>query len=281
MKRRLRSAFIICIVLMISLMCGCDYQKREKITLDKSELTVEYGETFFLVANIPSGYKASQCQWSFTNGNVEFDSFEELSEKELKVGFVSNNVGWERITATLYGVTVCCDITILPNDKYKEKYEAERIEAEKEAAKQRAEMEKKAEETRKKQEEEAKKAAKIILHGDVEITLSNDIPETFSTYSLGEIEQTYKITSVSAEKDAYGRVWFYVSGIKTFDIDGKNHSSRCRLGWKLYDDFDKSVIDSGTVFSPGLAMEEKFNKADGFIGKLESGNYTLTLLSSE
>lgn len=281
MKKRLRSAFITCIVLMISLMCGCDYWRPEKITLDKSELTVEYGETFFLVANIPSGYDASGCRWQIANGSVDETGFEELSGNALKKGFVSKNVGWERITVTFNDVTVCCDITILSNDKYEEKYEAERIEAEKEAAKQRAEMEKKAEETRKKQEEEAKKAAKIILHGDVKITLSNDIPETFSTYSLGEIEQTYKITSVSAEKDAYERVWFYVSGIKTFDIDGKNHSSRCRLGWKLYDDFDKSVIDSGTVFSPGLAMEEKFNKADGFIGKLESGNYTLTLLSSE
>lgn len=85
----------------------------------------------------------------------------------------------------------------------------------------RADAEKKA-----KEETERKLAAKRILNGGtggVNITLSNDLPETFATLNYRDVvEQKYEITNVSAEKDDYGRIYIYVDGTKTFDIDGDN-----------------------------------------------------------
>ena len=68
----------------------------------------------------------------------------------------------------------------------------------------------------------------------------------------------------------------YIDGEKTYDKDGAI-SSECCIGYKLYK--NGSVIESGTIYSPAVSINESFinAEAEGFLSS--AGNYTLELLS--
>ena len=53
----------------------------------------------------------------------------------------------------------------------------------------------------------------------------------------------------------------YFSGEKTYDYRGAGQSDSCLIGWKLYAP-NGSVIRSGTVYSPNIAMGESFSNKE-------------------
>ena len=81
-------------------------------------------------------------------------------------------------------------------------------------------------------------------------------------YSSGNIRTSLEITSFEFEKitkwngevDAFVFNW---SAKKTYDIMGPNHSSKCYLGWKLYDS-EGCVVGTGSHSTVSLQQGEKF-----------------------
>ncbi len=75
------------------------------------------------------------------------------------------------------------------------------------------------------------------------------------TYS-GKVDQQVRITNIRYEiRDE--DVYFYFTGEKLYDDEGQKHSETCEIGWKLYDS-EGYVVASGTAYTVGLAMGEKF-----------------------
>ena len=72
-----------------------------------------------------------------------------------------------------------------------------------------------------------------------------------------------------------------ISGTKTYDYQGSNQSSACKIGWKLYDQ-DGNVFRSDTFYSSNIAVGESFaNKEEDLIFNFddaEPGAYKLVLL---
>ena len=119
----------------------------------------------------------------------------------------------------------------------------------------------------------------------LQITLPSVPYEGADHYSTGKIYKKYTITNVRYEKDYYSSdnefsVKLFVSGKKTYDANGSNYSSSVPVGWKLYDS-NGSVVETGTVYSPDIAVGESFTDAYGYIGTdLKPGCYNLVFIDT-
>lgn len=94
---------------------------------------------------------------------------------------------------------------------------------------------------------------------------------------------TYKVTEIRYEMYSVGSegvsIRIYWSGQKTNDTDGKNYSSSCCLGYKVYDS-EGYIIESGTDYSVDVKVGEKFRDAYFSIYNLDpNGTYTIEILS--
>lgn len=101
------------------------------------------------------------------------------------------------------------------------------------------------------------------------IKISNDLPlldsfvempifpDIIHEYSYDQsILTSYKITDMWYETSGTDLIIHY-SGEKTYDSKGDKYSRSCKIGWKLYDS-EGYVIDSGTFYTPNIAVGEKF-----------------------
>ena len=105
-------------------------------------------------------------------------------------------------------------------------------------------------------------------------------PITRSNYDYkNSIEQTYTVTSSRIEYshkiDNY-IYKIYFSGQKDYDYRGATQSASVAISWKIYDE-DDVVVDSGTVYSPSIAMDEKFADANGYIKFPKPGHYRIVI----
>ena len=100
-----------------------------------------------------------------------------------------------------------------------------------------------------------------------------------SSVSVTKIVPTFEYYGYNDKNEITLTVKF--SGTKTYDYQGSNQSSRCYIGWKLYDP-DGNVFRSGTFSSSNVAMGESFaNKEETLIHNFEAaepGAYKLVLL---
>ena len=99
-----------------------------------------------------------------------------------------------------------------------------------------------------------------------------------------KIVSSFKITNIRYETKYYKyddeyTVTLYFDGMKTYDEDGPGQSSSCDIGWKLYS-ASGAVVESGTCYSSGLAMGERFEGEKEIIFDLKEGTYTLKLLDT-
>ncbi|MBO4413098.1 MAG: hypothetical protein J5830_00170 [Clostridia bacterium] len=97
------------------------------------------------------------------------------------------------------------------------------------------------------------------------------VPCTLSEYNWqNKKQESCKITGISY-KCVGTSLHFYVTGEKTYDIEGKNYSRSFSIGWKLYDS-DNYVISNGTLYTTSLKTGEKFRNVEETIyGVLEPG----------
>lgn len=94
---------------------------------------------------------------------------------------------------------------------------------------------------------------------------------------------TFKVTEIRYEMyggDSEGvSISIYWSGQKTNDTEGKNYSSYCRLGYKVYDS-EGYIVKSGTDDSVDVKVGEKFRDAwFGIYGLDPNGTYTIEILN--
>lgn len=83
------------------------------------------------------------------------------------------------------------------------------------------------------------------------------LPKTLHEYNYsGSITSSVKITNITYEISG-DDLYIYFTGEKTYDKEGNRYSRSCTVGWKLYDS-DGYIIDSGTFYSPNIAVGEKF-----------------------
>ncbi len=83
------------------------------------------------------------------------------------------------------------------------------------------------------------------------------LPQTIKKYSYsGSLESSCKVTKITYECSG-DDLYVYLTGQKTYDSDGSNYSSSCKIGWKLYDE-DGYVIDDGNCYTSSLTTGEKF-----------------------
>ena len=83
------------------------------------------------------------------------------------------------------------------------------------------------------------------------------VPKVIHNYGYSDsIKSSVKITSVTY-KVSGDDLYIYFAGEKTYDKEGNNYSRTCEVGWKLYDS-EGYIVDSGTFYSPGIAVGEKF-----------------------
>jgi len=108
-----------------------------------------------------------------------------------------------------------------------------------------------------------------------------NLPQIIHEYDYkNNIESSVKITNITYELYSEDSVKFFVTGEKLYDEKGTGQSSSVHVGWKLYD-MEGYIIDSGTFYSPGLKMGEKF-KNEEFISwdkVAPGGSYRLEILN--
>lgn len=111
------------------------------------------------------------------------------------------------------------------------------------------------------------------------------MPTTISSYDVwGALDSSCLVTNVnytvepSIYKSKYD-IKISISGKKTYDVEGNNHSSYGYIGWKLYK--DDVVVDSGIFMPSGLAVGDKFENETTTIYNVEEGDYRLELLDYE
>ena len=113
------------------------------------------------------------------------------------------------------------------------------------------------------------KQAKIILP---------TLPKTITEFSYsGNVYSTVKITNITYEISD-DDLYIYFTGEKTYDMEGDRYSSTCVVGWKLYDS-EGYIVDSGTFYSPKIAVGEKFRDEEDYAWDvIEPGEvYTLVI----
>lgn len=114
-----------------------------------------------------------------------------------------------------------------------------------------------------------------------------DMPYTGIDYSYSnKVYKKYTLSSIRYEWDydefsnAFS-VKLFVSGTKIYDYNGIYYSSYVPIGWKLYD-MNNNVVDSGTIYSPNIAVGESFIDAYDYISSdLKPGNYKLMLINTQ
>lgn len=84
-----------------------------------------------------------------------------------------------------------------------------------------------------------------------------ELPSTIASYTWDDkISSSYSVTDVTF-KVSDNDITFYFAGEKTYDREGANYSSTCRIGWKLYDS-EGFVVASGTCYTNSLKTGDKF-----------------------
>lgn len=125
---------------------------------------------------------------------------------------------------------------------------------------------------------------KVTVESPLKIILPS-LPKTLNERDYKDrIEATFVITDVRYETKYYSyddhyTVYLYFDGKKTYDEDGSGQSSSCDIGWKLYSS-SGAVVESGTCYTSGLAMGERFEDEEAIIFDLKEGTYTLKLLDT-
>lgn len=121
-------------------------------------------------------------------------------------------------------------------------------------------------------------ACKITVVNPIQIIYPT-MPQYIRAYNYNNRLQTScLITDVRFEASKSGSRYYYkiyVSGTKTYG--SSTTSETCKIAYKLYK--DKSVVDSGTIYSPAVALNESFTDASssGFLDT--AGEYELVLLN--
>ncbi len=107
-----------------------------------------------------------------------------------------------------------------------------------------------------------------------------ELPITLSEYDYnGKRESSFKITDITYETSG-DTLYLYFAGEKTYDEKGSGQSRSCQISWKLYD-MEGYVVDSGTVYTVGVAMGEKFRNEKAYVWDIEVGQtYRLEILST-
>ncbi|MBQ3055202.1 MAG: Ig-like domain-containing protein [Oscillospiraceae bacterium] len=205
-------------------------------------ITMEVGETIRLnKIASPSGSNSSHIIWGYTTGYEKFISVNE-----------GQNDSYTEITARELTGSKTIYVSLMKQDDFSYEYDEIEIEI-------------------------VKPAPKIVLR--------TAIPKTLHEYNYNKsIESSYIITNFkytcTSSYDGTFRAEIHFGGTKIYDRQGSGHSSSCEIGWKLYDS-SGYVIDSGTCYSTGLAMGEKFKDENDYIYYLESGEtYYLEILNS-
>ena len=122
------------------------------------------------------------------------------------------------------------------------------------------------------------------------LDISNDLPIKASTVILPELPNvivnysgTRKKTAVKITEITYtiddDDLYIYFSGEKTYDISGSGYSRAVQVGWKLYDS-EGYIVDSGTFYSPAIAVGEKFRNEKQTIWNIIKPGETYTLVIS-
>ena len=125
---------------------------------------------------------------------------------------------------------------------------------------------------------------KVTVESPLKIILPS-LPQTLNERDYKDrIEATFVITDITYETKYYEyddnyTVYLYFDGKKTYDEDGPGQSSSCDIGWKLYSS-SGAVVKSGTCYTSGLAMGERFEDEEEIIFDLKEGTYTLKLLDT-
>lgn len=109
------------------------------------------------------------------------------------------------------------------------------------------------------------------------------VPQTITDYLYnGRIKAICDISKVYYTLNRVGssyRYNIYVDGKKTYDRNGDNKSSSCRIGYKLYQ--NGAVVKSGTIYSSAIAVGESFVGCSGSGFLDATGEYKLVLLNVE
>ena len=103
------------------------------------------------------------------------------------------------------------------------------------------------------------------------------LPVSTTYYSRTTIQVTSLTYDFTARTNGNVDLKIYLSGVKTYDRDGNNHSEAGRIGYKLYDP-EGYVIKSGTVSTTDVAVGERFRDTTLSFYDLVPGEYKLVLL---
>ncbi len=105
------------------------------------------------------------------------------------------------------------------------------------------------------------------------------LPDTIADFSYsGKTTSAVKITNITYEISD-DDLYFYFTGEKTYDVEGNKYSRSCVVGWKLYDS-EGYIVDSGTFYSPNIAVGEKFRDEKEYAWDVIKPGETYTLVIS-
>ena len=112
------------------------------------------------------------------------------------------------------------------------------------------------------------------------------LPYTLKEYDYDDnVEYTFQVTDISykftVEDSGYVSLDLWFSGNKNYDIDGAGQSDVCMISYKIYDS-DNNVVESDTVYSPAVAMGEKFSNQRAYVywGDQKPGAFRLEILDT-
>lgn len=119
-----------------------------------------------------------------------------------------------------------------------------------------------------------------LINGDsMNITLPK-FPATVQDYSYtDEINATISITNITYEVVSNDYIILYFTGEKTYDVEGENYDRSSSITWKLYDS-EGYVVEDGTVFTPNIAVGDKFKDEEDYIFKSIDPEETYELVIS-
>lgn len=107
-----------------------------------------------------------------------------------------------------------------------------------------------------------------------------EVPVEISNYWGVNRVKACEISNVYYTVHKSGNSYYYqiyVDGTKTYDRNGSDVSSSCKIGYKLYK--NGAVVKSGTIYSPDISIGESFSGcySNGYVD--EPGEYELVLLN--
>lgn len=109
---------------------------------------------------------------------------------------------------------------------------------------------------------------------------SQKMPVEVNDYENGAVAQTVKLTSagfkiVSFDSDDIAAAEFTLSGIKTYDAQGKDVQRGAVIGWTLTDEDTGNVVAQGEVTTPAMTQGESFADVKISVDGLPMGSYVL------